>query len=216
MTEAVSTKGIQLAVELESEWNFFHEVKTTPEIGTSSGKIDATSLESEIKEYIKDIPDWSSDLSFTMNAMPASATGSNLALIERLTANGVYSWKVLYPLLGREVVLTGEWSWALGAGSVSAVQEIILSIIPRSKPLVTPITGSYTLSYDANGGTGTMTDDTEYAAGTFATAKANIFTRSDYNFVAWNTADDGTGASYDEGDSVVMIGDTTLYAIWAE
>ena len=43
---------------------------------------------------------------------------------------------------------------------------------------------------------------------------ANVFTRDGYTFAGWNTTADGSGTSYEEGDTVSNLGDTTLYAQW--
>ena len=74
---------------------------------------------------------------------------------------------------------------------------------------------TYTVTYDANGGTGTMTDpDSPYESGDTVTTLTNTFTRTDYNFVEWNTVADGSGTSYDEGDTFKISSNTTLYAQW--
>ncbi len=39
-------------------------------------------------------------------------------------------------------------------------------------------------------------------------------TKTNYTFVEWNTAADGTGIGYDAGDIVTMSSDLTLYPIW--
>jgi len=41
-------------------------------------------------------------------------------------------------------------------------------------------------------------------------------TKDGYNFSSWNTSSDGSGKSYDEGDSVKINKDLTLYAQWKE
>ena len=77
---------------------------------------------------------------------------------------------------------------------------------------------TYTVAYNANGGTGT----TESSAHTYDQAKTltvNGFTRTDYTFAGWNTASNGSGASYTDGQSVTNLtienGVTvTLYALW--
>jgi uncharacterized repeat protein (TIGR02543 family) len=74
----------------------------------------------------------------------------------------------------------------------------------------------YLLSYDANGGEGEM-PATEYNtedADRKVTVSANGFTRTGYDFVSWNTKEDGKGTSYQPGATYTMTGDATLYAIW--
>ena len=57
------------------------------------------------------------------------------------------------------------------------------------------IANQYTVSYDANGGTGSMSTDT-VIYGTNYTTKANAFTRTGYTFIGWNEKADGTGADW--------------------
>lgn len=80
----------------------------------------------------------------------------------------------------------------------------------------TPIT--YTVSFDKNGGTGTMNSQTfTYDAAQNLTA--NSFTRTGYTFNGWNTQSDGLGDSYTNSQSVKNLASTngatiTLYAQW--
>ena len=74
---------------------------------------------------------------------------------------------------------------------------------------------TYTVTYDANGGSGTMTDkNSPYAYGAAATVLTNGFTRSRYTFTGWNTEADGSGKSYAEGDPIKMLRNVVLYAQW--
>lgn len=52
-----------------------------------------------------------------------------------------------------------------------------------------------TISFNANGGTGTMNMQ-KIDAGQSANLTANTFTRTDYVFTGWNTKPDGSGTSY--------------------
>jgi len=72
----------------------------------------------------------------------------------------------------------------------------------------------YTVTYNANGGTGGPTTQTKvYNSNlTLTTSKP---TRSGYAFVKWNTKSDGTGTSYNSGATYSTNANVTLYAIWA-
>ncbi len=72
---------------------------------------------------------------------------------------------------------------------------------------------TFAITYDANGGTGTMDKQTAEAGAT-VTLTANAFTRSGYTFTGWNTAKDGSGTTYSDKASVKVDGDMTLYAQW--
>ena len=71
------------------------------------------------------------------------------------------------------------------------------------------------IHFDANGGTGTMNDQ-RFGINASQALTANAFTRADYAFSGWNTAADGSGTSYANGQSVSFAngGKTTLYAQW--
>lgn len=74
----------------------------------------------------------------------------------------------------------------------------------------------YTVTYDANGGTGTMEAE-QYATMKAATVKACTFTHStNYEFVCWNTQSDGSGVSFAAGDIILQPKDITLYAQWGK
>lgn len=70
-----------------------------------------------------------------------------------------------------------------------------------------------TVTYDSNGGTGTMAAQT-LTSGIEGTLTSNTFTKDGYTFSGWNTAKDGTGTAYADGASVTLTEDTTLYAQW--
>ncbi len=76
----------------------------------------------------------------------------------------------------------------------------------------TPIT--YTVSFDANGGSGTM-DPVEMTYGTAAALPSCTFTLDSAVFIGWSTEDTG-GVEYTDGQTVSSIAtdDITLYAVW--
>lgn len=75
----------------------------------------------------------------------------------------------------------------------------------------------YTLSYDVNEGSGTMTDSKSYTRNEIATIATNTFIApAGKEFNHWNTQADGKGDAYSEGSTITMTDDVTLYAIWSE
>lgn len=147
MSEAVSAKGTRLFVKIEEAWKEIKEVSAVPEVGESTEKIDVTHLTSDMKEYIKDIPDWSSDLEFTMNAMPSKVADSNLDLVLGLDEDATYEWKIVYAQLLKQITIKGQFAYRFGAGAVSSKQDLILTIIPSSSMTVADYDGTSTLSY---------------------------------------------------------------------
>ena len=72
------------------------------------------------------------------------------------------------------------------------------------------------VSYDANGGTGTMKSITGDVERIIA-IEQNGFARSGYTFIGWNTQADGKGTAYKPGDSFTLTDkDTVLYAQWSK
>ncbi|MCL2143356.1 MAG: InlB B-repeat-containing protein [Methanomassiliicoccaceae archaeon] len=74
----------------------------------------------------------------------------------------------------------------------------------------------YTVTYDANGGSGTVPTESDKAPGeTFTTAVSAITAPAGMQLAEWNTEADGSGDSYAEGQTVTMpAANLTLYAIW--
>ncbi len=72
----------------------------------------------------------------------------------------------------------------------------------------------YQVTFNANGGSGTMEPQT-ITYDSASALKANAFTRAGYTFTGWNTAEDGSGMSYPDVCSYTMINEgITLYAQW--
>ena len=72
---------------------------------------------------------------------------------------------------------------------------------------------TYSISYNANGGSGAPAAETKTydVALTLSSTKP---TRTGYTFQNWNTKSDGTGDSYDSGASYTANAAATLYAQW--
>ena len=78
----------------------------------------------------------------------------------------------------------------------------------------TPPPATYTVSFNANGGTGTMAEVTGVSAGAY-TLPANGFTAPDgKRFVGWATSAGGTATA--AGGTITVSANVTLYAIWEE
>lgn len=99
-----------------------------------------------------------------------------------------------------------------GSAPYKAVQTIYLVY---SNPSTT-----YTLTYDANGGTGapaaqsgTTTNSTIQV-----TVSSTVPTRDGYTFLGWGTSANATSPSYQPNGTITIngSGSTTLYAVWQE
>ena len=72
---------------------------------------------------------------------------------------------------------------------------------------------SYSVIYNANGGTGAPAAQTKWY-GTALTLSSTKPTRTGYTFSKWNTNESGTGTNYNSGASYSGNAALTLYAIW--
>ena len=84
-----------------------------------------------------------------------------------------------------------------------------------------PVLPTFTLNYNANGGTGAPASQThkatsEYEKSHTFTISSQAPTRDGYTFLGWNTNRSATTANYQPGGSIVVTGTTTLYAVWEE
>ena len=68
------------------------------------------------------------------------------------------------------------------------------------------------VTFDANGGEGTMEPQT--LGDDPLTLHENAFTREGYAFAGWNTEADGSGTAYDDGAEITVTEGTVLYAQW--
>ena len=71
------------------------------------------------------------------------------------------------------------------------------------------------ITFDPNGGAGSM-ESMSVNPGVGNKLTGNTFTRENYTFTGWNTAKDGTGKTYADGEIVNFSADTTLYAQWTQ
>ena len=97
--------------------------------------------------------------------------------------------------------LTAVW-WLRGSGSDVVIQSTTMS-------------WSYVVSFDANGGSGTVPASISSTAGVGVTVpSASGVTWAGHTFVGWNTAANGSGTSYSAGSTITPQRDVTLYAQW--
>ncbi|MBR1792748.1 MAG: InlB B-repeat-containing protein [Bacteroidales bacterium] len=73
---------------------------------------------------------------------------------------------------------------------------------------------TYTISFDANGGSGSMPSVTLQSTDSYLLPVC-VFDYADHVFIGWNTKADGTGTGYSVGEAYFYdSGDVTLYAQW--
>lgn len=72
---------------------------------------------------------------------------------------------------------------------------------------------TYTVTFNPNGGTGTMQPQT-FTEGEAQALNRNAFTYDGYTFTGWNTVQSGSGISYPDGQTITATMDMILYAQW--
>ena len=113
---------------------------------------------------------------------------------------------------GTYEVPTNEYAKLTPKDSNGVVGQTVEFDIPK----VIYTISEHSMSYDANGGMGTMSAETG-VAGKIVTVAQNEFTRNNYTFTGWNTQADGKGTAYKPGDSFTLTDkDTVLYAQWSK
>ena len=107
--------------------------------------------------------------------------------------------------------------WSTDSGTGNTANFTAISIINADTTVYAVWTAKeYVISYGANGGSGSMGNDTATYNKNF-TLSENVFTRDGYTFIGWNTESDGTGTSYDDEHEFTpwtTDGGLNLYAQW--
>ena len=91
---------------------------------------------------------------------------------------------------------------------ILSVMMLCLSCDPNNTPK------TFTVTYDANGGKGTIEPAHKTAKEAIVIANADSLSREGFTFSGWNTKEDGTGTSYAPGDRYEEDENLTLYAQW--
>jgi len=140
----------------------------------------------------------------TPKAAGETFTASPIAGITAPTGKMFKEWNTASNGLGT--------AYAAGANITMPANNITLYAIWQDVSII-----KYTVTYNLNGGTGTVPTQTPKAAGeTFAASSiVGITAPSNGHFKGWNTKSDGTGNAYAAGATVTMpANNLTLYATW--
>lgn len=87
------------------------------------------------------------------------------------------------------------------------------TLIAADEAELTPSEKTYTITFNANGGTGAPSAQTK-TAGVNTTLASTTPTKADYTFVKWNTKANGSGVDYAPGATITIDGNLKLYAQW--
>lgn len=112
---------------------------------------------------------------------------------------------------------SGSGKGYTSGASVTPNEDMILYAIWKDSVSTEPETEKYTITYDANGGSGSIPEHQTVEKGSSINAAKNTLIPPEGNeFVEWNTKATGDGTGYDPEEEVTPTSDMTLYAIWIE
>ncbi|MBR3254497.1 InlB B-repeat-containing protein [Candidatus Saccharibacteria bacterium] len=132
-----------------------------------------------------------------------------------------------------DILYTDE-DFVLNNASISADGKT-LTILDTTRPASIEVSGGkadgsilkliytsvrFTLNYDLNGGTGSISNQTCNTTGTetscTVTIPSTIPTRDGYTFLGWADTATATTAEYTPGDTITLTADKTIYAVWVQ
>ena len=124
-----------------------------------------------------------------------------------LTLSSTVPYRFNYEFLGWSTSSSATTATYTAGGSYTGNASVTLYAVWKYKP------ATYTVSYDANGGTGAPGRQTK-TYGVTLTLTTIQPTRKNYLFLGWSKDRNATSASYTAGGSYTDNADVTLYAVW--
>ena len=85
--------------------------------------------------------------------------------------------------------------------------------VKATASVTVPAKPSYTVSYNANGGSGAPSNQTKWY-GENLTLSSTVPTKTGYAFLGWSTSSTATSATYSAGGTYSSNSAATLYAVW--
>ena len=146
----------------------------------------------------------------------SSATTSKGSINIQTTYDSGSGWSTTNQLLLR----TEKKTYSRSTSSQSKTCSARLTGVERvggtmsvSAKYTIPALNSYTVTYNANGGSRAPSSQKKYY-GRSLTLSSTKPTKTGYTFSKWNTKSNGTGTSYNPGSTYTSNASVTLYAIW--
>ncbi|MCL2654547.1 MAG: InlB B-repeat-containing protein [Coriobacteriia bacterium] len=130
---------------------------------------------------------------------------------QALTLSQVAPTRAGYTFLGWSASSTAATATYACGGSFTADADTTLYAV--WKAAVAPALTTYTITYNANGGTGAPLSQTK-TAGQALELSLLVPSRTGYTFLGWSASSRATTATYKSGDSYTTDASATLYAVW--
>ena len=150
----------------------------------------------------------------TISGMPPDMTGATAS------TPGEHGLAPAPLVANRNDFLRGDGTWGdnnfIGTidewNALSVVDKLKYKTADITDGIVPPTT--YTITYNANGGSGSMTVDTKIEDESYIIEDNGFTPPSGKIFVEWNTSADGSGTTYHADDTYTTNADLVLYAVW--
>lgn len=172
-------------------------------------------------------PSSGATMNFNANSLTASYSGVLTASYKRTTKTGDIKGGATVEVYGTDI------SAVIEKTRVEQTKILTFEVVANSNtvwegtstqtvPFTIPARSGHTVSYDANGGSGSIASFTKFYSEVGETAyyetlsDGSAFSKAGYRITKWNTMPDGSGTSYPLSGDYTANGTTavTLYAQW--
>ena len=224
----VVSQGAEFSLSLKDQ-PYYNFGNTIVEGTFSSGSVDGN----RIRKYPNAKLSPTTLPHFTLGVLVDSVTfigpdtvkaGSTTSYGYSVLPNDAYYRDVTFAVVGGDISESASFyenTSALDAGTQPGTVYIQIALYDYDDNLVyatkavtvEPLVTEYTVSYDANGGTGAPSAQTK-KYGTALTLSSTKPSRTGYTFLGWATSKTAASAQYQPGGSYTANAAVTLYAVW--
>lgn len=204
--------GVTLGIYTANDTNLANPLATATSANDGSGNPGAYEFDNlSAGDYVVAISglpadDWSSGTHFDASGNPTDSiavTDLGLSAIDnRDNGDSNFSGKTLAVIVSSPITLGPTGASETTADGDDGYGDLTVDF---------GIVHSHTITFDANGGAGSMPAQTALPGDALA---LNAFTLESYNFSGWNLESGGSGKSYADGATDDFTADITLHAQW--
>ena len=151
------------------------------------------------------VPAWTSyTISYNANGGSGAPSSQTKWKDQTLTLSSTRPTRTGYSFKGWATSASGAVAYAAGASYTANAGATLYAVWQAN---------AYTVSFDANGGTGAPGNQTKYYDTTLKLSSVKP-TRTNYNFLGWGTSANATTVTYTAGGNYTANAAVTLYAVW--
>ena len=154
----------------------------------------------------------------TTSALPTARVGEAYNQTLHATGNTPITWAIASGALPAGLSLNTNTGAITGTPTTQGTSNFTVhaqnaaGTTTRSLSINVEAALGFTVTFNANGGTGTMQSQV-FTAGVAQNLRANTFTRTGYTFSGWRSTPTGA-AQYSNSQSLTVNTNRTLYAVW--